>query len=81
MSELIMINLPCRSPAKKIEETPNANPVVDCPQKITRQFDGLSFFGGVLATCGTVLIAFFGIKSYQSKKIKTENYNLMEVMG
>ena len=76
-----MNNFPCRSTTKKTEETPNANRVVDCPKKITRQFDGLSFFGGVLAICGTALIAFFGIKSYQSKKIKTENYNLMQIMG
>ena len=76
-----MNNFPCRSTTKKIDETTNANPVVDCPKKITRQFDVLSFFGGVLATCGTASIAFFGIKSYQSKKIKTENYNLIQVMG
>ena len=76
-----MINFLCRSTTKKIEETPNANPVVDCPPKITRQFDCLSFFGGVLAICGTALIAFFGIKFYQSKKIKTEDYNLMQIMG
>ena len=71
-----MNNFPCRSTTKKIEETPNANPVVDCPQKITRQFDGLSFFGGVLTTFGVAAIAFFGIKSYQSKKIRNEGYNL-----
>jgi hypothetical protein len=76
-----MNNFPCRSTTKKIEDTPNANHVVDCPPKITGQFDGLSFFGGVLATCGTALIAFLGIKSYQSKNIKTENYNLIQIMG
>ena len=76
-----MNNFPCRSTTKKIEETPNTSPVVDCPKKFTRQFDGLSFFGGVLTTCATAAIAFFGIKSYQSKKIQNENFNLIQIMG
>ena len=68
---------PFRSTTEKIEETPNASPVVDCSNKTTRQFDGLSYFGGVLTTCGTAAIAFVGIKLYQGRKTKTENYNLM----
>ena len=76
-----MNNFPCRSTTKKIEETPNTSPVVDCPKKITMQFDGLSFFGGVLTTCGIAAIACFGVKSYKNKKIKTENYNLIQIMG
>ena len=77
MSELITNNFPCRSTNGKIEETPNASPVVDCSNKSTRQFDGLSYFGGVLTTCGTAAIAFVGIKLYQGRRTKTENYNLM----
>ena len=76
MSELIMNNFPCRPTTGKIEGTPNASPVVDCSKKSTRQFDGLSFFGGVLTILGIAAIAFFGIKSYQSKRIKNEGYNL-----
>ena len=72
-----MNNFPCRSTTKKIEETPNASAVVDCSNKSTRQFDGLSYFGGILTTCGIVAIAFVGIKFYRSPKIETENYNLM----
>ena len=77
MSELIMNNFPCRPTTGKIEGTPNASPVVDCSNKSTRQFDGLSYFGGILTTCGTAAIAFVGIKLYQGRKTKTENYNLM----
>ena len=74
-----MNNFPYRSTTRKIEETPNAIPVVDCSNKSTGQFDGLSYFGGVLTTCGVAAIAFVGIKLFQSQKIKTEveNYNLM----
>ena len=79
MSELIINNFPCRSTTRKIEETPNASAVVDCSNKSTRQFDALSYFGGILTTCGIAAIAFVGIKLFQSQKIKTEveNYNLM----
>ena len=43
MSELIINNFPCRSTTtRKIEETPNASPVVDFSNKSTKQFDGLS---------------------------------------
>ena len=72
-----MNNFPCRSTTMKIEETPNASPVVDFSNKSTRQFDGLSYFGGILTTCGILAIAFVGIKLYRSPKIETENYNLM----
>ena len=61
----------------KIEETPDAIPVVDFSNKSTRQFDGLSYFGGILTTCGIVAIAFVGIKLHLSRKPKTENYELM----
>ena len=77
MSELIINNLLFRSTPGKIEETPYASRVVDCSNKSTRQFDGLSYFGGILTTCGTAVIAFVGIKLYQGRKTKTENYNLM----
>ena len=77
MSELITNNFPCRSTNGKIEETPNASPVVDCSNKSTRKFDGLSYFGGVITTCGTAAIAFVGIKLFQARRTKTENYNLM----
>ena len=77
MSELIINNIPFRSTTGKIEETPNASPVVDCSNKSTRKFDGLSYFGGVITTCGTAVIAFVGIKLYQGRRTKTENYNLM----
>ena len=77
MSEIIINNIPFRSTTGKIEETPNASPVVDCSNKSTRQFDGLSYFGGILTTCGTAAIALVGIKLYQGRKTKTENYNLM----
>ena len=77
MSELIINNLLFRSTPGKIEETPYASRVVDCSNKSTRQFDGLSYFGGVLTTCGIVAIAFVGIKLYRRPKIETENYNLM----
>ena len=77
MSELILNNFPFRSTTGKIEETPYASPVVDCSKKSTRQFDGLSYFGGILTTCGTAVIAFVGIKLYQGRRTKTENYNLM----
>ena len=40
-------------------------------------FDGLSYFGGVLTTCGIVVIAFVGLKLYLRRKPKTENYELM----
>ena len=66
----------CRLTTKKIEETPNASIVVDLSKKSTRQFDGLSFFGGILTVFGIAAIAFFGIKSYQSKRIINEGYNL-----
>ena len=72
-----MDNFPYRSSTRKIEETPNASPVVDSSNKLTRQFDGLSYFGGVLTTCGIVAIAFVGIKLHLSRKPKTENYELM----
>ena len=74
-----MNNFPYRSITGKMEETPNANTVVDFANKSTRQFDALSYFGGVLTTCGIAAIAFVGIKLFQSQKIKTEveNYNLM----
>ena len=74
-----MNNFPYRSTTIKIEETPNASLVVDCSNKSTRQFDGLSYFGGILTICGIAAIAFVGIKLFQSQKIKTEveNYNLM----
>ena len=74
-----MNNFLCRSTTMKIEETPNASPVVDFSNKSTRQFDGLSYFGGILTICGIAAIAFVGIKLFQSQKIKTEveNYNLM----
>ena len=74
-----MDNFPYRSTNRKIEETPNASLVVDCSNKTTRQFDSLSYFGGILTTCGIAAIAFVGIKLFQSQKIKTEveNYNLM----
>ena len=79
MLELNMNNFSYRSTTSKIEEIPDACPVVDCPNKSNRQFDGLSYFGGVLTTCGIAAIAFVGIKLFQSQKIKTEveNYNLM----
>ena len=79
MSELIINNFPYRSTTRKIEETPDACPVVDCSNKSTRQFDGLSYFGGILTICGIAATAFVGIKLFQSQKIKTEveNYNLM----
>ena len=76
MSELIINNFPFRSTTGKIEENPIASPVVDCSNKSTRQFDGLSYFGGILTICGIAAIAFFGIKSYQSKRIRNEGYNL-----
>ena len=68
---------PFRSTTEKIEETPNANPAVDCSNKSTRKFDGLSYIGGILTTCGTAAIAFVGIKLFQARRTKTENYNLM----
>ena len=80
MSELIINNFPYRSTTRKIEEIPDAScPVVDCSNKSTRQFDGLSYFGGILTICGIAAIAFVGIKLFQSQKIKTEveDYNLM----
>ena len=74
-----MNNFPYRSTTRKIEETPNASLVVDCSNKSTRQFDGLSYFGGILTICGIAAIAFVGIKLFHSQKIKTEveNYDLM----
>ena len=74
-----MNNFPYRSTTRKIEEISDACPVVDCPNKSTRQFDGLSYFGGFLTACGIAAITFVGIKLFQSQKIKTEveNYNLM----
>ena len=72
-----MNNFPCRSTTMKIEETPNASPVVDFSNKSTRQFDSLSYFGGILTTCGIVAIAFVGLKLHLSRKPKTENYELM----
>ena len=72
-----MNNFPCRSTTMKIKETPNASAVVDSSNEFTRQFDGLSYFGGILTTCGTAAIAFVGIKLYQGRRTKTENYNLM----
>ena len=72
-----MNNFPCRSPSMKIEKNPNASAVVNCSNKSTRQFDGLSYFGGVLTTCGIVAIAFVGLKLYLRRKPKTENYELM----
>ena len=74
-----MNNFPYRSTTRKIEETPNISLVVDCSNKLTRQFDVLSYFGGILTICGIAAIAFVGIKLFQSQKIKTEveNYNLM----
>ena len=72
-----MNNFSRRSTTTKNEGTLNASPVVDFSRKSTRQFDGLSYFGGVLTTCGIVAIAFVGIKLYRSPKIETENYNLM----
>jgi hypothetical protein len=79
MSELIINNFPYRSTTRKIEEISDACPIVDCPNKSTRQFDGLSYFGGILTICGIAAIAFVGIKLFQSQKIKTEveDYNLM----
>ena len=77
MSELITNNFPCRSTNGKIEETPNASPVVDCSNKSTRQFDGLSYFGGILTACGIATIAFVGLKLHLGRKTKTENYELM----
>ena len=77
MSELIINNFPCRSTTRKIEETPNASAVVDCSNKSTRHFDGLSYFGGVLTTCGIVAIAFVGLKLYLRRKPQIENYELM----
>ena len=79
MSKLIIDNFPYRSTTRKIEEISDACPVVNCPNKSTRQFDVLSYFGGVLSTCGMAAIAFVGIKLFHSQKIKTEveNYNLM----
>ena len=68
---------PCRSPTMKIEETPNAKAVVNYSKKFTRQFDGLSYFGGILTTCGIAAIAFVGFKLCLSRKTKTENYELM----
>ena len=72
-----MNNFPCRSTTMKIEETPNASAVVDCSNKSTRQFDGLSYFGGILTTCGIAAIAFVGFKLYLRRKPETENYELM----
>ena len=72
-----MNNFPCRSTTMKIEETPNASPVVDFSNKSTRQFDGLSYFGGILTTCGIVAIAFVALKLHLSRRPKTENYELM----
>ena len=72
-----MNNFPCRSTTMKIEETPNARAVVNYSNKFTRQFDGLSYFGGILTTCGIAAIAFVGFKLRLSRKTKTENYELM----
>ena len=72
-----MNNFPFRSTTGKIEETPNASAVVDCSNKSTRQFDGLSYFGGILTACGIATIAFVGLKLYLGRKTKTENYELM----
>jgi len=47
------------------------------PTDSTRQFDGWSFFGGIIVTVGTSAIAIVAFKYYQTKRIKNQNYNLM----
>jgi len=43
----------------------------------TRSFDGWSFFGGIIVTILMAVIAFVGVKYYQTKRMTRENYNLM----
>ena len=62
-------SLASNASTEKSDSKPTENP--------GRQFDGLSYFGGILTACGTAAIAFVGIKLYQSRKNTTEDYNLM----
>lgn len=59
------------------KNSPRASPIVDSSSKSTRKFDGWSFFGGIIVTIGTAAIAFVGVKYYQARSIKSQNYNLM----
>merc|ERR1711874_282513 len=75
-----------KSTESKIEETtkpskqknhPNASPLMESSVKSGRKFDGWSFFGGIILTVGTAAIAFLGVKYYQARSIRPQNYNLM----
>merc|ERR1712212_456776 len=56
-------------------KTPTPSPHSDCSSNSGREYDGLSFFGGMVFTIATALISFFGIKIYKNRKARTENYN------
>ena len=55
--------------------TENITFLIRGPKKAARQFDGWSFFGGILSTVGIMAIALVAYKYFIAKRSRTSNLN------